>query len=113
MHQPTPSLFNLYADALVKNGYRPLPGYQDTKRPSIKNWNLLNDQQWNHAELMDVMQGQGQREGKMVCLAIQKELVAIDIDIDDEAHAAAIQHLVLRCSGKRRCGVSDATRAAC
>jgi hypothetical protein len=58
MHQPTPSLFNQYADTLVKNGYRPLPGYQDTKRPSIKNWNQYNDRQpWNHAELMEVMAG--------------------------------------------------------
>ena len=100
MHQPAPSLFNQYADALVKNGYRPLPGYQDTKRPSIKNWNRYNERQWNHAELMEVMQGQGQKEGKMVCLAIQKELVAIDLDIEDQDLMDFVDHIAVHHFGK-------------
>ena len=99
IHQQTPSLFNQYAPTLVKNKWRPLPGYQDTKRPSIKNWNQLNARQWKSTELKEVMQGQGQREGKMVCLAVQKDIVAIDIDVENEAHVAAIQDIAVRILG--------------
>lgn len=77
------SLFNQLAPTLRKNGWRPLPGYQDTKRPSINGWNNYCSRQWEHDELQEIMSGQGKKEGKMVCLAVQREIVAIDVDVED------------------------------
>lgn len=85
MHQPPPSLFNRLAPKLRDNHWRPLPGYQDTKRPSINGWNFLCDLPWNDNAFREVMLGRGKTEGKMVCLAVPREIVAIDIDVEDEA----------------------------
>ena len=94
-----PSLFVQLAPTLVKNGWRPIPGYADTKRPSIKNWNDLNAAQWPPDKFIDVMAGQGQFEGEIVCFAIQRELVAIDLDILDEQQAQAAYDFALRFLG--------------
>jgi len=83
-HQTPPSLFSTLAGQLVANGYRPVPGYQDTKRPSINGWNQFCDRQWHPDELTDVMAHRGQQEGKLVCLAVHRDIVAIDIDVEDE-----------------------------
>lgn len=79
-----PSLFVQLAPTLVANGWRPLPGYADTKRPSIKQWNQFNVEPWTQDKLREIMAGQGQVEGEIVCLAVQREIVAIDLDIEDE-----------------------------
>ena len=99
-HQTPPSLFSTLAGQLVANGYRPVPGYQDTKRPSINGWNQFCDRQWHPDELTDVMAHRGQQEGKMVCLAIQKELVAIDLDIDDQDLSDFVDHIAVKHFGK-------------
>ena len=78
------SLFNRLAPTLRENGWRPLPGYQNTKRPSINDWNRLCDFQWTDEEFREVMLGRGKTEGKMVCLAVPRNIVAIDVDIEDE-----------------------------
>ena len=82
-----PSLFVQLAPTLVANGWRPLPGYADTKRPSIKNWNHFNLEPWTQDKLREIMAGQGQVEGEIVCLAVQKDIVAIDLDLEEEAYA--------------------------
>ena len=82
-----PSLFVQLAPTLVANGWRPLPGYADTKRPSIKNWNHFNLEPWTQDKLHEIMAGQGQLEGELVCLAVQKDIVAIDLDLEEEAYA--------------------------
>ena len=99
MHHKS-SRFVQEAPTLVLKGWRPLPGYADTKRPSIKSWQTYNSRQWEEDELREMMAGQGQLEGEIVCLAVQKEIVAIDLDLEDEelaAHAGkcALQYLGL------------------
>ena len=94
------SRFALHAETLVRNGYRPLPGYQDTKRPSINKWDQYCNRQWEPQELADMIAGRGQQEGKMVCLAIQKELVAIDLDIDDQYLMDFVDNLAVKHFGK-------------
>jgi len=99
MHHKS-SRFVQEAPTLVLKGWRPLPGYADTKRPSIKSWQTYNSRQWEEAELREMMAGQGQVEGEIVCLAVQKEIVAIDLDLEDEGMAAhagkcALQYLGL------------------
>ena len=88
-----PSRFVRSAPELVVKGWRPLPGYADTKRPSIKQWQTYNSRQWEPDELQEMIAGQGQAHGETVCLAIQKELVAIDLDVLDEQQAQAIYQL--------------------
>ncbi len=95
-----PSLFVKRAPTLVKNGWRPIPGYAETKRPSIKSWQTYNSRQWEEDELREMMAGQGQLEGEIVCLAIQKELVAIDLDILDEQQAQAAYDVALKFLGQ-------------
>jgi len=82
--QVQPSLFAIHATTLHNNGWRPLPGYQDTKRPSINGWDVYCRRPWQEDELFDMIQGRGQTEGKMVCLAVQSDIIAIDIDVEVE-----------------------------
>ena len=95
-----PSLFVQLAPMLAKNGWRPIPGYADTKRPSVTRWNDLNNAPWPPDKFIDVMLGQGQLEGEIVCLAIQREIVAIDLDILDEQQAQAAYDFALKFLGQ-------------
>ena len=95
-----PSLFVQLAPTLVKNGWRPIPGYADTKRPSITRWNDLNNAQWPPDKFDETLAGQGQFEGEIVCLAVQREIVAIDLDILDEQQAQAAYDFALRFLGR-------------
>ena len=95
-----PSLFVQLAPTLVANGWRPLPGYADTKRPSVTKWNDLNNAQWPPDKFEETLAGQGQLEGEIVCLAIQREIVAIDLDILDEQQAQAAYDFALRFLGQ-------------
>ena len=94
-----PSLFVQLAPTLVANGWRPLPGYADTKRPSIKNWNHFNLEPWTQDKLREIMAGQGQVEGEIVCLAVQREIVAIDLDLEDPHQADSAYDAALRFLG--------------
>ena len=87
---PNHSRFAQHAKLLVSNGWRPIPGYADTKRPSINGWDAYNSRQWEADELQTMIHGRGQDEGQVICLAIQPELVAIDIDIENEEQARQI-----------------------
>ena len=93
-----PSRFALIAWLLVRNGWRPLPGCAGTKHPSFIGWPLYNLQQWEKGPLNEMIRGRGQTHGDIVCLAIQKEIVAVDLDIEDlklaeYASMCAIEHL--------------------
>ena len=88
---PNLSRFAQHADALVNNGWRPLPGYADTKRPSINGWSTYTARQWLPEELKTMIATRGQQEGQVICLAVQREIVAIDLDIEDEGQAKAIE----------------------
>ena len=94
-----PSLFVQLAPTLVANGWRPLPGYADTKRPSIKQWNHFNVEPWTQDKLREIMAGQGQVEGEIVCLAVQREIVAIDLDLEDPHQADSAYDAALRFLG--------------
>ena len=96
---PNLSRFAQHATALVRNGWRPIPGYADTKRPSINGWDAYNSRQWEADELQQMIAGRGQQEGQVVCLAVQKDVVAVDLDIEDENHALAIEQIALRILG--------------
>ena len=87
---PNHSRFAQHAKLLVSNGWRPIPGYADTKRPSINGWDAYNSRQWEADELQTMIHGRGQDEGQVICLAIQPEIVAIDIDIENEDQARQI-----------------------
>ena len=87
---PNLSRFAQHAELLVANGWRPIPGYADTKRPSINGWDAYNSRQWEADELQQMIRGRGQEEGQVICLAIQPEIVAIDIDIENEDQARQI-----------------------
>ncbi len=78
------SLFSSTAIKLVSNNWRPLPGYEDTKRPSISKWNQYCKRQWKSDELIEMVNGRGLDKGKIVCLAVQNEIIVIDIDVEDE-----------------------------
>ena len=95
-----PSLFVQLAPTLVANGWRPIPGYADTKRPSVTKWNDLNNAQWPPDKFEETLAGQGQLEGEIVCLAVQREIVAIDLDILDEQQAQAAYDFALRFLGQ-------------
>ena len=94
-----PSRFALIAWSLVHNGWRPLPGYAKEKRPSNSNWNIYNLRQWERDELNAMIVGRGQTHGETVCLAIQKEIVVIDLDILDEQQAKAAYDFAIRYLG--------------
>lgn len=95
-----PSLFAAHAEQLVRNKWRPLPGYADTKRPSITGWSAYNSRQWEADELQDMIATRGQSEGKVICLAVQREIVAIDLDIENFEQAMAVQALFEEQFGK-------------
>lgn len=87
------SRFATHAATLVKNGWRPIPGYLETKRPSINGWDTYNSRQWEDDELQSMIAGRGQQEGEIICLAVQKEIVAIDLDIEDEHQMELVKTL--------------------
>jgi len=93
------SRFATTAVTLVANGWRPLPGHVEEKRPSIKNWQTYNARQWEMDELQAMINGQGQAHGETVCLAVQRELVAVDLDILDEQQAQAAYDFALKFLG--------------
>jgi hypothetical protein len=85
------SRFSQTAEILVARQWRPLPGYVDTKRPSIKGWSVYNSRQWERDELNAMISGRGNEQGEIVCLAIQREIVAIDLDITDPVQALFVE----------------------
>ena len=82
-----PISFAQGAMRLAERGYRPFPGVQETKRPAMRGWNGLNNAQWDLADLAAAIAEYQPSDDYCCCLAIQPELVAIDLDIVEPSQA--------------------------
>ena len=93
MTSTTPTTFAQVALQLHANGYRPFPGLQETKVPAMKGWTGLNRMPWDEADLAATITDYRPAENYAACLAIQSELVAVDIDIAAPTAAALRPYL--------------------
>jgi hypothetical protein len=82
-----PISFAAVAMRLAERGYRPFPGVQETKRPAMPGWNGLNGAQWDLADVAAAIAEYQPSDDFCCCLAIQPELVAIDLDIEEPSQA--------------------------
>jgi hypothetical protein len=82
-----PIEFAAVALQLAALTWRPFPGYQETKVPAMRGWPGLNDAEWDCANLAATI-GEYQPAEAFCCgMAVQREIVAIDLDIVDPRHA--------------------------
>ena len=84
-----PIEFAAVAAQLAARGWRPFPGYQDTKVPAMRGWAGLNQAQWDRADLAATVEEYQPPEAFCCCVAVQPEIVAVDLDIIDPVHADA------------------------
>jgi Bifunctional DNA primase/polymerase, N-terminal len=82
-----PISFAAVAVRLAERGYRPFPGVQETKRPAMRGWNELNGAPWDLTDLAAAIAEYQPYEDYCCCLAIQGELAAIDLDIEEPSQA--------------------------
>jgi hypothetical protein len=88
-----PIAFAAVAQQLAEHGWRPFPGRQISKRPAMLNWPSLNHSEWDGTDLAAAVAEYQPAEDFCCCLAAQSEIVAIDLDIVDQEHAAAADRL--------------------
>ena len=100
MTSTTPTTFAQVALQLHANGYRPFPGLQETKVPAMKGWTGLNRMPWDEADLAATIADYRPAENYAACLAIQSELVAVDIDIAAPTAAALADELAKKHLGQ-------------
>jgi Bifunctional DNA primase/polymerase, N-terminal len=81
--------FAAVALQLAARGWRPFPGYQETKVPAMRGWPGLNQAEWDRADLVATVEEYQPTDAFCCCLAVQPEIVAIDLDITNPEHAAA------------------------
>jgi hypothetical protein len=93
MSSNTPTTFADVALQLHANGYRPFPGLQETKVPAMKGWTGLNRMPWDATDLAATIADHQPDVSYAACLAIQSDLVVIDIDILDAPHAELADEL--------------------
>jgi hypothetical protein len=84
-----PIEFAAVALQLAALGWRPFPGYQETKVPAMRGWTGLNKAEWDCADLAATVEEYQPPEAFCCCLAVQPDIVAIDLDIVDPFHAVA------------------------
>jgi hypothetical protein len=84
-----PIEFAAVAAQLAARGWRPFPGYQETKVPAMRGWPGLNQAEWDRADLAATVEEYQPPDAFCCCLAVQPEIVAIDLDITNPEHAAA------------------------
>ena len=84
-----PIEFAAVAAQLAARGWRPFPGYQETKVPAMRGWPGLNQAEWDRADLAATVEEYQPPEAFCCCVAVQPEIVAVDLDITDPVHAAA------------------------
>jgi hypothetical protein len=88
-----PVAFGTVAQPLAERGWRPFPGLQTSKIPAMRGWSGLNHAEWVEADLIATI-GDYQPAGNFCCcLAVQPEIVALDLDIVDQEHAAFADRL--------------------
>jgi hypothetical protein len=83
-----PMTFAAVAQLVAARGWRPFPGLQTTKVPAMQGWSALNLLEWDDADLTATVVEYVPVDDYACCLAVQPEIVAIDIDIIDPTHAA-------------------------
>ena len=64
-----------------------LPGRQETKVPAMRGWPGLNQAEWDCADLAAAVDEYQPAVAYCCCLAVQPEIVAVDIDITNPQHA--------------------------
>jgi|GEM_PF-2502941 len=97
---PACTTFAVSAQQLAGRGWRPFPGYQETKRPAMKGWSGLNTAPWDLDDLNATISDYVPSEEFCCCLAVQPEIVAIDLDIEDIVHAEFAKDLRDRIFGE-------------
>jgi hypothetical protein len=85
--------FAAVAQQLAEQGWRPFPGWQASKTPAMRGWPGLNHSEWDGTDLVASIADYQPAEDFCCCLAVQSEIVAIDLDILDQGHAAAADRL--------------------
>jgi hypothetical protein len=83
-----PFTFAAVAQPVAAHGWRPFPGLQTTKVPAMKGWSGLNLYPWDEADLAATISEYQPADNYACCFAVQAEIVVIDADIVDSAHAA-------------------------
>ena len=84
-----PIEFAAVALQLAARGWRPFPGIQESKVPAMRGWPGLNQAEWDRADLAATVEEYQPPDAFCCCLAVQPEIVAIDLDITNPEHAAA------------------------
>ncbi len=95
-----PISFAAVAMRLAERGYRPFPGIQETKCPAMRGWNGLNSAPWDLDDLDAAIVEYQPSDDYCCCLAIQPELVAIDLDIVEPSQADYANRLADAVLGK-------------
>jgi Bifunctional DNA primase/polymerase, N-terminal len=95
-----PVTFGAVAQQLAERGWRPFPGFQASKMPAMRGWPGLNHSEWDDADLAAAMADYQPADDFCCCLAVQPDIVAIDLDIVDQEHAAAADRLADDILGK-------------
>jgi Bifunctional DNA primase/polymerase, N-terminal len=84
---PAPIDFATVALGVAERGWRPFPGWQETKVPAMRGWPGLNEAEWDWTDLIAAIAEYQPTMAYCCCLAVQPEIVAIDIDITNPGHA--------------------------
>jgi hypothetical protein len=84
---PAPIDFATVALGVAERGWRPFPGWQETKVPAMRGWPGLNEAEWDCTDLIAAIAEYQPATAYCCCLAVQPEIVAIDIDITNPEHA--------------------------
>jgi hypothetical protein len=79
--------FAAVAQPVAARGWRPFPGLQTSKVPAMKDWCGLNAAEWDDADLVATIVEYQPTDLYCCCLAVQAEIVVIDVDIVDPEHA--------------------------
>jgi hypothetical protein len=98
MHEPIE--FAAVAQQLAERGWRPFPGRQETKVPAMYGWPGLNQAEWDPADLAATVDEYQPSAAYCCCVAVQKEVAAIDIDILNPVHAAIAAGLADKILGR-------------
>ena len=93
MKNDVPFTFAAVAQPVAERGWRPFPGLQTSKIPAMCGWSGLNAAEWDGADLVAAVSEYQPPEDYCCCFAVQPEVVAIDADITDQAHAAFAYNL--------------------
>lgn len=100
MTSGAPITFGAVAQLLAERGWRPFPGFQASKTPAMRGWPGLNRSEWDRDDLVETIADYQPADDFCCCLAVQPEIVVIDLDIIDQVYAAAADKLADDILGK-------------